>query len=54
LGTTRLKGKQEEATGVVFSAEVSAEELKVFIEEADEQIALLDRDLVRQKVTTLN
>jgi two-component system chemotaxis sensor kinase CheA len=47
LGTTRLKGKQEEATGVVFSAEVSAEELKVFIEEADEQIALLDRDLVR-------
>lgn len=47
MGTTRLKGKQEEATGVVFSAEVSAEELKVFIEEADEQIALLDRDLVR-------
>jgi len=47
LGTTRLKGKQEEATGVVLGAEVSAEELKVFIEEADEQIALLDRDLVR-------
>jgi len=47
LGTTRLKGKQEEATGVIFSAEVSAEELKVFIEEADEQIALLDRNLVR-------
>ena len=47
MGTTRLKGKQEEATGVIFSAEVSAEELKVFIEEADEQIALLDRDLVR-------
>lgn len=38
---------QEEANGGVFSAEVSAEELKVFIEEADEQIALLDRDLVR-------
>ncbi len=32
---------------VVFSAEVSADELKVFIEEADEQIALLDTDLVR-------
>ena len=47
MGTTRLKGKQEEATGVIFSAEVSAEELKVFIEEADEQIALLDRNLVR-------
>jgi two-component system chemotaxis sensor kinase CheA len=47
LGTARLKGKQEEATSAVFSAEVSAEELKVFIEEADEQIALLDRDLVR-------
>ena len=42
-----MKGKQEEATAVVFSAEVSEEELKVFIEEADEQIALLDRDLVR-------
>jgi two-component system chemotaxis sensor kinase CheA len=47
LSTTGLKGTQEEATGAVFSAEVSAEELKVFIEEADEQIALLDRDLVR-------
>jgi two-component system chemotaxis sensor kinase CheA len=47
LGTTRLKVKQEEDTGAVFGAEVSAEELKVFIEEADEQIALLDRDLVR-------
>ena len=38
---------QEEANLGVFSAEVSAEELRVFIEEADEQIALLDRDLVR-------
>ena len=47
MGTTRLKGKQEEDTWAVFGAEVSAEELKVFIEEADEQIALLDRDLVR-------
>ncbi|MDM7999138.1 MAG: chemotaxis protein CheA [Dehalococcoidia bacterium] len=41
------KVAQEEAAGGVFSAEVSTEELKVFIEEADEQIALLDRDLVR-------
>ena len=47
MSKTGLKGKQEEATGGGFSAEVSAEELKVFIEEADEQIALLDRDLVR-------
>jgi two-component system chemotaxis sensor kinase CheA len=47
LSETGLKGTQEEANGGVFSAEVSAEELKVFIEEADEQIALLDRDLVR-------
>jgi two-component system chemotaxis sensor kinase CheA len=47
LSTTRLKGTPEEATGAVFSADVSPEELKVFIEEADEQIALLDRDLVR-------
>jgi two-component system chemotaxis sensor kinase CheA len=39
--------KQEGANGGVFSSEVSAEELKVFIEEADEQIALLDTDLVR-------
>ena len=47
MSTTRLKGTPEEATGAVFSADVSPEELKVFIEEADEQIALLDRDLVR-------
>jgi len=47
LSKSGLKGTQEEANGGVFSAEVSAEELKVFIEEADEQIALLDRDLVR-------
>ena len=47
MSKTGLKGKQEEANGGGFSAEVSAEELKVFIEEADEQIALLDRDLVR-------
>jgi len=47
LSTTGLKGTPEEATGAIFSADVSPEELKVFIEEADEQIALLDRDLVR-------
>ena len=47
MSKSGLKGTQEEANRGVFSAEVSAEELKVFIEEADEQIALLDRDLVR-------
>ena len=47
MSTTGLKGTPKEATGAVFSADVSPEELKVFIEEADEQIALLDRDLVR-------
>ena len=47
MSKSGLARTQEEANGGVFSAEVSAEELKVFIEEADEQIALLDRDLVR-------
>jgi len=46
VGTTGVK-KKEESIGVALGTEVSAEELKVFIEEADEQIALLDRDLVR-------
>ncbi len=46
MGTTGVK-KKEESIGVALGTEVSAEELKVFIEEADEQIALLDRDLVR-------
>ena len=47
MSSSGRKGKQDEGSGAVFSAEVSAEELKVFIEEADEQIALLDTDLVR-------
>jgi two-component system chemotaxis sensor kinase CheA len=35
------------SNSTVQSADVSAEELKVFLEEAEEQIALLDRDIVR-------
>jgi two-component system, chemotaxis family, sensor kinase CheA len=33
--------------GMPQAAEISAEEIKVFLEEADEQIALLDRNIVR-------
>ncbi len=47
MSTAGKKAKPDESAAPVFSAEVSAEELKVFIEEADEQIALLDTDLVR-------
>ncbi len=41
------KGQPDDGREAVYSADVSAEELKVFIQEADEQIALLDTDLVR-------
>ncbi len=47
MSSAGKKRQADEGSGPVFSAEVSAEELKVFIEEADEQIALLDTDLVR-------
>ncbi len=47
MSSAGKKAKPDESAAPVFSADVSAEELKVFIEEADEQIALLDTDLVR-------
>ncbi len=46
MSTADLKRK-EEGMLAALNVDVSADELKVFIEEADEQIALLDRDLVR-------
>lgn len=47
LSSAGEKAKPDGSAAPVFSVEVTAEELKVFIEEADEQIALLDTDLVR-------